>query len=142
MALVNQLLTEKGNKVLAIGPDDAVLDAIRKMAENNVGSLVVLEDEKLVGIITERHYARNVFLKGRSSPKTTVRDIMSPKVVCVGPEQSVEECMAVMTEKGVRHLPVLDNNRVIGVISIGDLVKSIISDQNFVIEQLERYISG
>lgn len=142
MTTVNQLLAEKGRRILAISPSDTVLDAIKKMADNNVGSLVVLEGEKLVGIVTERHYARNVFLKGKSSPKTTVGEIMSTHVVCAGPKQSVEECMAVMTEKRVRHLPVLDENRVIGVISIGDLVKSIISDQKFVIEQLERYISS
>lgn len=142
MTLVNQLLTEKGYKVLTIAPDDTVLDAIKKMAANNVGSLVVLEDGKLVGIVTERHYARNVFLKGRSSPKTKVGEIMSTLVVCAEPEQTVEECMAVMTNKAVRHLPVLKDNQVIGIISIGDLVKSIISDQKFVIEQLERYISG
>ncbi|MBS9716748.1 CBS domain-containing protein [Pseudohalocynthiibacter aestuariivivens] len=142
MVTVNQLLNEKGRNVLMVGPDDTVLDAISKMASNDVGSLVVLENGELVGIITERHYARNVFLKGRSSPKTTVGEIMSTRVVCVKPEQSVEECMAVMTENGVRHLPVLEENRVIGLISIGDLVKSIISDQKFVIEQLEHYISG
>ena len=142
MATIHQLLDGKGHEVLSIGPDDSVLDAIQKMADNNVGSLVVLEGEKLVGIITERHYARNVFLKGRSSPKTTVREIMSTRVVCARPEQLVEECMAVMTDKAVRHLPVLENKHVIGIISIGDLVKSIISDQKFTIEQLEHYISG
>jgi len=142
MATIQQLLDGKGHEVLSIGPDDTVLEAIKKMADNNVGSLVVLDGEKLVGIITERHYARNVILKGRSSPKTTIREIMSTHVVCARPEQLVKECMAVMTEKAVRHLPVLDKKRVIGVISIGDLVKSIISDQKFTIEQLEHYISG
>lgn len=142
MATVKQLLDQKGHEVLSIGPDDTVLAAIQKMADHNVGSLAVLEDEKLVGIITERHYARNVFLKGRSSPKTTVREIMSTRVVCARPEQSVEECMAVMTDKAVRHLPVLDNRQLVGIVSIGDLVKSIISDQKFVIEQLEHYITG
>ncbi len=142
MATVKQLLDQKGHEVLSIGPDDTVLAAIQKMADHNVGSLAVLEDEKLVGIITERHYARNVFLKRRSSPKTTVREIMSTRVVCARPEQSVEECMAVMTDKAVRHLPVLDNRQLVGIVSIGDLVKSIISDQKFVIEQLEHYITG
>jgi CBS domain-containing protein len=136
------LLDQKGHEILSIGPDETVFDAIQKMADNNVGSLVVTQGEKLIGIITERHYARNVFLKGRSSPKTTVREIMSTHVVCARPEQSVEECMAVMTDKAVRHLPVLENKQLIGVISIGDLVKSIISDQKFVIEQLEHYITG
>ncbi len=142
MATVKQLLDQKGHEVLSIGPDDSVFDAIKKMADNNVGSLVVLEGEKLVGIITERHYARNVFLKGRSSLETTVREIMSTHVVCARPEQSVEECMAVMTEKAVRHLPVLEKKQLIGVVSIGDLVKNIISDQKFVIEQLEHYITS
>ncbi|AXS41762.1 CBS domain-containing protein [Breoghania sp. L-A4] len=142
MATVRQLLDAKGHEVLSIGADDSVLDAIRLMADKNVGSLVVLEDGKLAGIITERHYARNVFLKGKSSPNTTVREIMSDRVVCAWPEQTVEECMAVMTDKAVRHLPVLDKKQLIGVISIGDLVKSIISDQKFIIEQLEHYITN
>ena len=142
MVTVKQLLDQKGHEVLSIGPDDSVFDAIKKMADNNVGSLVVTEGEKLVGKITERHYARNVFLKGRSSPETTVREIMSTHVVCARPEQSVEECMAVMTDKAVRHLPVLEKKQIIGVVSIGDLVKNIISDQKFVIEQLEHYITS
>jgi len=129
-------------EVLSIGPDNSVLDAIRIMADHNVGSLVVLDDETLVGIVTERHYARNVFLEGRSSPKTTVAEIMSRRVVCARPEQTVEQCMAVMTDRAVRHLPVLDSKRVVGIVSIGDLVKNIISNQKFTISQLEHYISG
>ena len=112
------------------------------MANENIGSLVVLEEGKLVGIVTERHYARNVILKGKTSAMTPVRDIMSTRVICARPEQSVEECMAVMTERGVRHLPVLERKQVIGMVSIGDLVKSIIGDQKFIIEQLEHYIQG
>ena len=142
MATVKQLLDQKGHEVLSIGPDDSVFDAIKKMADNDVGSLVVTEGEKLVGIITERHYARNVFLKGKSSPETTIREIMSTHVVCARPEQSVEECMAVMTDKAVRHLPVLERKQLIGIVSIGDLIKNIISDQKFVIEQLEHYITS
>ncbi len=142
MTNIKQLLDTKGREVLAIGPDDSVFDAIKKMADNNVGSLAVLDGEHLIGIITERHYARNVFLKGRSSPKTIVKEIMSTRVVCARPEQSVEECMALMTEKAVRHLPVLEHKRVIGIISIGDLVKSVIDDQKFTIEQLEHYITS
>ena len=142
MATVQQLLSEKGSTVLTVAPNDSVLDAIQKMADNNVGSLVVLDGDKLVGIVTERHYARNVFLKGRSSPNTNVREIMSTRVVCTGPDETVEECMAVMSEKRVRHLPVLKDNKLVGIISIGDLVKNIISGQKFVIEQLERYIAG
>ncbi len=142
MVTVRQLLERKGPEVLSVGPEDTVFDAIQKMAENDVGSLIVLDDGHLVGIITERLYARNVFLKGRSSPTTNVKDIMTTRVICARPEQSVEECMAIMTEKGVRHLPVLEYKKVIGIISIGDLVKSIIEDQKFTIEQLEHYISG
>jgi len=142
MATVKQLLDEKGSSVLSVGPDDTVFNAIQTMSDNNIGSLVVLEGDRLVGIVTERHYARNVFLKGRSSPKTSVKDIMTTHVVCARPEQSVEECMAIMTEKAVRHMPVLQDDRVIGIVSIGDLVKNIISDKEFVIDQLEHYIAG
>ena len=142
MAIIKQLLDNKGHNVLTVEPADTVYDAIKMMAAKSVGSLVVLEDGKLVGIITERHYARNVILKGRSSQETTVGEIMSSRVVCARPEQTVEECMAVMTDKAVRHLPVLENKELVGIVSIGDLVKSIISDQKFIIEQLEHYISG
>lgn len=142
MTTAQQLLDEKGHDVSSIRPDDSVFDAIEKMADENIGSLIVLEEGKLVGIITERHYARSVILKGKTSALTPVRDIMSTRVVCARPEQSVEECMAVMTERGVRHLPVLERKQVIGMVSIGDLVKSIIGDQKFIIEQLEHYIQG
>jgi CBS domain-containing protein len=132
----------KGHEVWSVHPDDSVFDAIKKMADKEVGSLVVLEDDRIVGIITERHYARNVILKGRSSPETQVRDIMTTRVVCTRPEQTVRECMAVMTEKRIRHLPVVDQKRLVGLVSIGDLVKSIIADQEFTIEQLIHYIHG
>lgn len=139
---IRQLLKQKGHDVLSIGADDTVLDAIKMMADNNVGALVVLEGDKLIGKISERHYARSVILKGRASADTKVREIMSKRVVCARLEQSVEECMAVMTHKAVRHLPVLDNKHVVGIVSIGDLVKSVIQDQQFFIDQLEHYISG
>ena len=142
MATVRQILDEKGYDVATIGPDDTVYDAVKKMAEENIGSLVVMDGDRIAGIITERDYARNVVLKGKSSPNTPVRDIMSTKVVCAWPDQSVEECMAVMTDKTIRHLPVLENKRLVGMVSIGDLVKSIIGKQKFIIEQLERYIGG
>ena len=142
MATIKQLLDNKGHEISSVGPADTVYDAIKMMAAKEIGSLVVLEEGKLVGIITERHYARNVILKGRSSQETTVGEIMSTRVVCARPEQTVEECMAVMTGKAVRHLPVLENKELVGIVSIGDLVKSIISDQKFIIEQLEHYISG
>lgn len=142
MATVQQLIDKKGHDVHSIGPDETVLQCLELMAAKNVGALVVLDGDKLVGIVSERDYARKVFLKGKSSPKTTVGEIMSKRVVCARPDQSVEECMAVMTDKAVRHLPVLDQKKVIGVVSIGDLVKSIISKQKFIIEQLEHYIAG
>ena len=142
MTTVRQLLHEKGSNVFTITPDDTVLDAIRKMAEQNVGSLVVIDGGKPVGIITERHYARNVFLKGRASPNTRVRDIMEVKFLYVHVDQSVEECMAVMSDKKVRHLPVLDQEKLIGIVSIGDLVKSIISNQKFIIDQLVHFVHG
>jgi len=142
MTKIRQLLTDKGGTVLSVSPEDSVLDAIRMMADNDVGSLVVLEDGRLVGIFTERHYARNVILKGRSSPNTPVRDVMESRVVCIGPDRTVEECMALMTEDRIRHLPVIEGERLVGIISIGDLVKSIIADQKFHIEQLENLIRG
>ena len=142
MTTVRQLLDQKGRKIWSIKPNATVFDAIAKMAERDIGSLVVMDGDELVGIITERHYARNVFLKGRASPATPVRDIMERSVITARPEQSVEQCMAIMTEKRVRHLPVFEGKKPIGIISIGDLVKSIIGDQKFTIDQLEHYIHG
>ncbi len=142
MTKVHQLLGQKGRDVLSIHPDDSVLDAIQKMADNDVGALIVIEGDKLVGMVTERLYAREVFLKGRSSRETAVRDIMETQVVYARPEQTVEECMAVMTENRVRHLPILESEQLIGIVSIGDLVKSIIADQKFTIEQLQHYVRG
>lgn len=142
MTTIRQLLDQKGREVWSIGPDATVYDAVAKMADKNVGSLVVMDGDKLLGIITERHYARNVVLKGKTSPKTPVREIMERQVVVTRPEHTVEQCMALMSDKRVRHLPVVDGGKVVGVVSIGDLVKSIIGDQKFIIEQLEHYIHG
>ena len=142
MTTIAQLLREKGHVVFSIGPDETVYEALQKMAEANVGCLVVLEDGTLVGIISERDYARNVVLKGRTSPTTHVREIMNTAVLCATPDRTVEECMALMTDRRIRHLPVIDQKQLIGVISIGDLVKSIISDQKFIIDQLEHFIHG
>jgi CBS domain-containing protein len=142
MTIVKHVLDEKGHDVHFIHPDSSVFDALKMMAENNIGSLVVLEDGKLVGIITERHYAREIVLKGRTSLGTLVRDIMSTKVIYARPDQSVQECMAVMTARAVRHLPVLERGRLVGIVSIGDMVKSVIDDQKFIIEQLEHFIHG
>ena len=137
---VKHLLEQKGQSLWTIDPDATVLDALAKMAEKDIGSLLVMDGEKLIGIITERHYSRNVVLKGKRSPTTLVSDIMERNVVHVRPEQSVEECMALMTDKRVRHLPVLEDKRAIGIVSIGDILKSIISKQKFVIDELEHYI--
>jgi len=142
MRTVQQLLDDKGHDIQSVHPDDSVFDAIQKLAAANIGSLIVIEDDRPVGIFTERDYARNVILKGKSSPTTQVRDIMTTRVVYVHPEQTVEECMAIMTDKHIRHLPVLQDEKLIGMISIGDLVKSIIADQKFTIEQLEQFIHG
>ena len=142
METVRQLLDKKGNEVWSVHPDDSVFDAVKKMADKNIGALVVLVDDQIVGIITERHYARRVILEGKSSPETSVRDIMATSVVCARTDQTISECMAVMTEKRVRHLPVVDQKRLVGLVSIGDLVKSIIADQEFTIEQLLHYIQG
>jgi CBS domain-containing protein len=142
MTIIKQILGANRQRILSIAPEDSVYNAIKMMADNNVGSLVVMEDDKLVGIITERDYSRKVILKGKSSPKTMVKEIMSTHVICVHPDETVKECMAIMTDKRIRHLPVIVDDKVIGVVSIGDLVKSIISDQQFVIEQLEHYIAS
>jgi CBS domain-containing protein len=139
---VKHLLEQKGQSLWTIDPDATVLDALAKMAEKDIGSLLVMDGEKLIGIITERHYSRNVVLKGKRSPTTLVSEIMERNVVHVRPEQSVEKCMALMTDKRVRHLPVLEDKRAIGIVSIGDILKSIISKQKFVIDELEHYIRG
>jgi len=139
---VRQLLDQKGRETYSINPDATVYDAIAKMAEKDIGSLVVMDGDKIVGVITERHYARNVVLKGKTSPATPVEAIMDKLVFVVQPEQSIEQCMALMTEKRIRHLPVVEKEKLIGVISIGDLVKSIIGDQQSTIGQLEHYIHG
>ena len=142
MKLVKHLLDNKGRHIISIAPGASVLDAIKLMADKSIGSLVVLDDGKLVGILSERDYARKVIIKGRSSQTTRVSDIMTPDVVTTTSSQTVNECMNQMTERKIRHLPVVEDNKVIGMISIGDLVEAIISDQQEEIEQLEHYISG
>jgi CBS domain-containing protein len=142
MMTIKHVLAQKGRVVRAIHPDATVFDALKLMAGHNVGSMAVLENGTIVGLITERHYAREIVLKGRTSPGTRVRDVMSTKVVFARPDQTVEECMAIMTAKAVRHLPVLEDGRLVGLVSIGDMVKSVIGDQQFIIEQLEHYIHG
>jgi CBS domain-containing protein len=140
MATVAQLLKYKGAQVHRIDPDAPVLEAVRLMAEHGIGALVVMQGDELVGVLSERDYARKVVLKGRSSSETAVRQIMSSPVLTVLPEQSVRDCMQLMTEHRVRHLPVLDRGRVSGVLSIGDLVRSVLEEQQRTIEQLEQYI--
>ena len=142
MVTIRQLLDRKGGEVCSIHPDATVFDAVTKMADNDIGSLIVMDSDALVGIITERHYARNVILKGRTSPATLVGEIMERQVITVRPEQSVEECMALMTDQRLRHLPVVEGGKITGIVSIGDLVKSIIDEQKFVIDQLNHYIRG
>lgn len=142
MKTVKQLLRDKGSSVLSIPSDATVYDALKLMAEKNVGALLVFEKERLVGILSERDYARKVILKGKTELNTPVKDIMTQRVMFVRPEQTVDECMALMTDKHVRHLPVLVDDRVVGIVSIGDLVKASIEEKDFMIKQLENYITG
>ncbi len=128
--------------VYTIAPDATVFDAVKLMAERSIGALVVMEGEQVVGIVTERDYARKVILMARSSKVTPVRDIMTSSVMYVRPDQASDECMVLMTENRLRHLPVMDSGKLVGLVSIGDLVKDIISEQKFIIEQLEHYITG
>ena len=140
MKTVAQMLEGKPTGVISINPDAAVLDALKLLAEKDVGAVLVMDGTRLVGIFSERDYARKVALKGKSSSDTPVNEIMTRQVVFVTPAHTNEECMALMTEKRVRHLPVIDKDRVQGVLSIGDLVKDVISEQQFIISQLEHYI--
>ena len=142
MTTAAQILQRKGHQVWSVSPATLVYHALKVMAEKDVGALLVLEGDELKGIFSERDYARKVILEGRSSREIAVKEIMSPDVITVGPQQSVDECMALMTDKHVRHLPVVEGGRVIGVISIGDAVKTIISEREFTIKQLENYITG
>jgi CBS domain-containing protein len=142
MPTAHDILRFKGSSVHCVRPDDTVLAALGVMAEHDVGAVVVLEGAKLAGILTERDYARKVALVGRASKDSPVRAIMTAEVVCVPPDRTVEDCMALMTERRVRHLPVVENGQVIGLVSIGDLVKATIDEQEFTINQLKNYIAG
>jgi CBS domain-containing protein len=142
MKTVKDILYTKGHEVWSVNSGSTVFEAVKLMAEKGIGSLLVMDDGKLVGIITERDYARKIILAGKTSRESIVRDVMTRKVLCVTPERAVDECMALMTDKRARHLPVVEHKEVIGVISIGDLVKAMISEQQFLIDQLQHYISG
>jgi len=142
MKLVKHLLDSKGRDIISTVEDASVLDAIKMMAERSIGSLLVMDGDELKGIVTERDYARKVIVKGRSSKSTHVREIMTADVCTASTDQTVNDCMTIMTERRIRHLPVVENGKVLGLISIGDLVQAIISDQQEAIEQLEQYISG
>ena len=142
MSTVRNILQKKGNAVHSISPDSSVYDALEELEENNLGSLVVVENGKLTGVFTERDYARKVILKGRSSKETLVRDIMSSRPIFVNPDNTLDECMQLMSDKFIRHLPVLENDELVGVISISDLVRYIIYEKDFIIDNLEHYITG
>lgn len=142
MTTVDNLLKLKGSDIWSLTPDASVYEALEKMAEKNVSGLLILENNKLVGIFTERDYARKLVLKGRFSKDTKVSDLMTKNVLYVETENTVEDCMKLMTAKRIRHLPVLDNGKLVGIITIGDLVKQIISEQETTIHQLENYITG
>ena len=142
MLTVGQLLEDKGRQVWSVQVDSTVFEALRVMAYKDIGALLILDGESVVGILSERDYARKIALEGRASRYTPVTDIMSRQVLSVSPRHTVHECMALMTAHKVRHLPVLEHGRVLGMISIGDLVKSIIAEQEFVIEQMTHYIAG
>jgi CBS domain-containing protein len=142
MTTVSQLLAQKDNTLVAVHPEDNIYIALCRMADANIGSVVVMQNGKVVGILTERGYARKVEVKGRTANTTRVHEIMETKVIYARPNQTVEECLAVMIDRRLRHLPVLDGTRLVGMISIGDLGKSIVGDQKFEIDQLVRYIHG
>ncbi len=142
MTHVEQLIKTKGNEIWSIAPQATVYEALQIMSEKDVGALLVVDKENLVGIFSERDYARKVILKERSSKDTTVGELMTREVLYIEPQSTIEDCMALMTAKRVRHLPVLENERLIGIVTIGDVVKQIISDREFTIQQLERYIKG
>ena len=142
MKTAAHILADKGSEVWAVAPDDTVYSALELMASKGTGAVLVMDDGRLVGVLSERDYARKVILMDRSSKETPVADIMTARVSVVSPDRSTEECMALMTDKRIRHLPVVEGDEVVGVISVGDVVKAAISEREFLIEQLERYISG
>ena len=139
---IGQLLETKGKEFWSIAPNSTVFQALQLMAQKNIGALLVVQNEKLVGIFSERDYARKVILKGKSSKDTAVGDLMTREVFYIDPQDTLKECMAVMTAKSIRHMPVLEDERLIGIVTLGDVVKQIIADQKFTIRELQKYISG
>jgi CBS domain-containing protein len=142
MLSVRQLLEKKGHDVYSVAPDASVFDAIKTMADKGIGALLVMDGEDVIGIMSERDYARKVILKGRSSRETPVKDIMTDRVLFVEPDRTLNEAMALMTDKRIRHLPVMESDKLVGIFSVGDVIKAIISEQKFIIDQLESYIKG
>ena len=142
MKTVSRVLQAKGDQIFSVGPDTSVFDALGEMSERDVGALSVMKDGNVVGIFSERDYARKIILAGKASRNTAVSEIMTSRVVCARPDLTLEECLALMTDKRIRHLPVMNGDDLVGVVSIGDLVKGIIDDQRFLISQLESYVSG
>lgn len=139
---VTQLLNKKGKEIHTISPEATVFDAIKLMSELGVGALLVMEGSRLVGVISERDYTRKVILKGRSSNSTFVQDIMTKKVICLSPDNNIDECMALMNENQIRHLPIVEKGEVVGIVTIMDVIKNILSEKEFIIEQMEHYIAG
>ncbi len=142
MYTVRHLLQSKNNRIWSISPQATVYEALELMAAHNIGAVLVMEGGRLVGIFTERDYARKVVLHGKTSKTVTVGELMTTEVTCVGPDDTIDDCMSLMTEKRTRHLPVMENDQLVGVVSIGDVVKAIISDRELMIRELERYITG
>ncbi len=142
MKTVSRVLQAKGDQIFSVGPDASVFDALEEMSKRDVGALIVMKDGNVVGIFSERDYARKIILAGKASRDTAVSEIMTSRVVCARPDLTLEECLALMTDKRIRHLPVMHGDDLVGVVSIGDLVKGIIDDQRFLISQLESYVSG
>jgi len=142
MKTVQQILSKKGSEIFSVSPDSTMYDALKLMADKNIGALLVLVDDKILGIVSERDYARKIILKGKLSRETSVAEIMTEKVVSVTPTTHVDDCMEIMIAKHIRHLPVEENGKLVGLISIGDVVKAVIDEEEFVIEQLTSYIKG
>jgi len=140
MKIAREILESKGHEICSIDPDSSVFDALRLMADKDVGAVLVMRDEKLVGIVSERDYARKIVLEGKTSKDARVEDVMIRRVLCAAPDRTIEECLALMTDKRARHLPIVEKKHVIGIVSIGDLVKAIIAEQKFEIERLQQYI--